>query len=59
MLKWSAIFLLIGVVAGVLGFSVVGGSLAPFVQAVFFLCLVLCIALLLGRLVRGPRVPRQ
>lgn len=59
MLRWPVVFLLLGVAAGVLGFSGMAGSFAPFVQAVFLICLVLFIGLLLGRLVRGPRVPRQ
>lgn len=57
MLRWALVWLGLALVAGVVGFSGRAGDFAPFVQAVFFICLVLTVGLLLARLARGPRVP--
>ncbi|TGY90040.1 DUF1328 domain-containing protein [Marinicauda algicola] len=56
MLRWALPSLALALVAGVFGFSGRAGDFAPLVQAVFFIALVLTVALLLARLVRGPRV---
>lgn len=59
MLTSAALILAAGLIAGIIGFAGMAGTLAPIAQAVFFLCLVVSLGLLLARLVRGPRVPRQ
>ncbi len=59
MLISAALILAVGLIAGIIGFAGMAGAFAPVAQAVFFLCVVVSIGLLLARLVRGPRVPRQ
>ena len=51
MLNYAIIFLLIALVAGVLGFGVIAGTAAMIAKVLFIIFLVLCIASLL----RGKR----
>ena len=56
MLRWSILFLVIALVAAVLGFTTVAGTAYPAAQIVFFVFLVLfVVSLLLG----GTRSPRE
>ncbi len=53
MLSWALTFLVIALIAGVLGFGVVAGTAANIAQVLFVVFLVLfVIGLLMGR--RGP-----
>ncbi len=53
MLSWALTFLVIALVAGVLGFGVVAGTAASIAKILFFVFLVLFIVgLVMGR--RGP-----
>jgi len=55
MLGWALTFLVIALIAGVLGFGVVAGTAASIAKILFFVFLVLfVIGLLMGR--RGPVV---
>ena len=54
MLQWSLAFLVIALIAGVLGFSTIAGTAYGAAKILFFVFLVLFVAtLLLGS--RGPR----
>jgi uncharacterized membrane protein YtjA (UPF0391 family) len=53
MLYYTILFLLISVVAGVLGFGVIAGTAATIAKVLFILFLVL----FLGSLMRRPRTP--
>jgi uncharacterized membrane protein YtjA (UPF0391 family) len=53
MLSWALTFLVIALIAGVLGFGVVAGTAATIAKILFFVFIVLFIVgLLMGR--RGP-----
>ncbi|QEG38148.1 DUF1328 domain-containing protein [Roseimaritima ulvae] len=55
MLGWALTFLIIALIAGVLGFGVVAGTAATIAKILFFVFLVLfVIGLVMGR--RGPAV---
>ena len=55
MLGWALTFLVIALIAGVLGFGVVAGTAASIAKILFFVFLVLFIVgLVMGR--RGPAV---
>ncbi len=55
MLSWALTFLVIALIAGVLGFGVISGTAASIAQILFFVFLVLfVIGLVMGR--RGPVV---
>jgi len=50
MLSWALTFLVIALIAGVLGFGVVAGTAAQIAQVLFFLFLVLfVVSLIFGR----------
>jgi uncharacterized membrane protein YtjA (UPF0391 family) len=53
MLSWALTFLVIALIAGVLGFGVIAGTAATIAKVLFFVFLVLfIIGLIMGR--RGP-----
>jgi len=55
MLSWALTFLVIALIAGVLGFGVVAGTAASIAKILFFVFLILfVVGLLMGR--RGPVV---
>ena len=55
MLSWAITFLVIALIAGLLGFTAIAGTAIGFAKIVFFVFLVLfVISLLMGR--RMPRV---
>ncbi|MCA9160864.1 MAG: DUF1328 domain-containing protein [Planctomycetales bacterium] len=55
MLGWALTFLVIALIAGVLGFGVIAGTAASIAKVLFFVFLVLfIIGLVMGR--RGPAV---
>ncbi len=53
MLSWALTFLVVAIIAGVLGFGVIAGTAASIAKVLFFVFLVLfVVGLLMGR--RGP-----
>jgi len=55
MLRWTLMFLVIALIAGVLGFGVIAGTAASIARILFFVFIVLfVIGLIMGR--RGPLV---
>lgn len=57
MLGWSLVFLLVAIVAGVLGFGGLAATSAGIAQTLFYIFLVLFIVSLIINMVRG-RSPR-
>lgn len=53
MLYWAAVFLIIALIAAVLGFGGIAASAAGIAKILFFVFLVLFAATLLGQLFRG------
>ncbi len=58
MLGWSLVFLLVAIVAGVLGFGGLASTSAGIAQTLFYIFLVLFIVSLIINLVRGRSPPR-
>ena len=57
MLSWALTFLVVALIAGVLGFGVVAGTAASIAQVLFFLFLVLfVVSLIFGRTPRTHRL---
>lgn len=57
MLRWSLSFLILALIAGVLGFYGLEGTLMQFAKILFFLFLVLfVVSLIFGRRAGGPVV---
>lgn len=59
MLQWAVIFLVLALVAGVLGFGNIAGLSMDFARILFFIFLILFVISLVFRLVtgKGPKVP--
>jgi uncharacterized membrane protein YtjA (UPF0391 family) len=58
MLHWTIVFLIIALIAGVLGFGVLAGAAMEIARVLFFVFLVLLVvSLIMGATRRGPRVP--
>ena len=56
MLKWAFIFLIIGLVLGVLGFGGVGGAFIGIAKILFFIALAIFLILLVLGLLAGKAV---
>jgi uncharacterized membrane protein YtjA (UPF0391 family) len=56
MLRWAFIFLLVGLVAGVLGFTSVAGASIAVAKTLFFVFMVIFVVLLIAGLAAGRRV---
>ncbi|AGA28839.1 DUF1328 domain-containing protein [Singulisphaera acidiphila] len=57
MLRWSLAFLILALIAGVLGFAGLEGTLMQFAKILFFVFLILfVISLIFGRRAGGPVV---
>ena len=56
MLRWAFIFLLVGLVAGVLGFTSVAGASIAIAKTLFFVFMVIFLVLLIAGLAAGRRV---
>jgi len=54
MLYWAVVFLVVALIAGALGFGVIGGTAYAVAKILFFIFLVLFILSLLGGSVRRP-----
>ena len=58
MLKWSVIFLIVAVVAGLLGFTSIAGASIAIAKVLFFVFMVLFVIALIGGLAVGKSVER-
>lgn len=56
MLKWALIFLVIGLVAGLLGFTAVAGTSIAIAKTLFFIFMVIFLVLLIAGLTVARRV---
>lgn len=56
MLKWAFIFLVIGLIAGLLGFTGIAGASIGIAKILFFIFLVIFLVLLIGGLTVFRRV---
>ncbi len=58
MLKWAAIFLVVGLVLGLLGFGGLGGAFVGVAKILFFVALAVFVVLLVLGLLAGRGVKR-
>jgi uncharacterized membrane protein YtjA (UPF0391 family) len=56
MLRWAVIFLVIGLIAGLLGFTGVAGASIAIAKTLFFIFMVIFLVLLLAGLTMARRV---
>lgn len=56
MLRWAVIFLVIGLIAGVLGFTSVAGASIAIAKTLFFILMVIFLVLLIAGLTVARRV---
>jgi uncharacterized membrane protein YtjA (UPF0391 family) len=56
MLRWALIFLVIGLVAGILGFGGIAGASFAIAKILFFVFLFIFLALLIGGLATARRL---
>jgi uncharacterized membrane protein YtjA (UPF0391 family) len=57
MLNWAIVFLIVALIAGVLGFGGISATAAGIAKILFFIFLVLFLVSLIARLVQGRRTP--
>jgi uncharacterized membrane protein YtjA (UPF0391 family) len=57
MLYWALVFLVVAIIAGLLGFGGIASASAGIAQVLFFIFLILLVASLVMYLVRGRRPP--
>ncbi len=56
MLKWAAIFLVIAIIAAILGFGVIAGAAADIAKFLFFLFVAIFVILLLLGIFIGKKI---
>ena len=56
MLRWAFLFLAIGLVAGILGFTGIAGASFAIAKILFFIFILIFLALLIGGLTIGRRL---
>lgn len=56
MLRWALIFLVIGLIAGLLGFTTIAGTSIAIAKTLFFIFLVIFLVLLIAGLTVARRV---
>jgi uncharacterized membrane protein YtjA (UPF0391 family) len=56
MLKWALIFLVVGLVAGLLGFTGIAGTSIAIAKTLFFIFMVIFLVLLIAGLAVGRRI---
>jgi uncharacterized membrane protein YtjA (UPF0391 family) len=56
MLRWAFIFLVIGLIAGLLGFTSVAGASVAIAKTLFFVFMVIFVVLLIAGLAAGRRI---
>jgi uncharacterized membrane protein YtjA (UPF0391 family) len=57
MLRWALIFLVVALIAGLLGFTTVAGASIAIAKILFYVFVVLFVVSLVMHLVRGRSVP--
>lgn len=58
MIKWALIFLVITLVAGLLGFTAIAGAAASIAKFLFFLFLGICVVLFIIGIFLGKRLKK-
>ncbi len=56
MLRWALIFLVIGLIAGILGFTSIAGTSIAIAKTLFFIFLVIFLVLLVAGLTVGRKI---
>lgn len=56
MLRWALIFLVIGLIAGILGFTSIAGTSIAIAKTLFFIFLVIFLVLLIAGLTVGRKI---
>jgi uncharacterized membrane protein YtjA (UPF0391 family) len=56
MLRWAVIFLVIAIIAAVLGFGAIAGTAAAIAKFLFWIFLVVCVVLFIAGLVAGRKI---
>jgi uncharacterized membrane protein YtjA (UPF0391 family) len=56
MLRWALVFLVIGLIAGVLGFTAVAGASIAIAKTLFFIFMVIFVVLLIAGLTVARRI---
>lgn len=56
MLRWAFIFLVIGLIAGLLGFTSIAGASVAIAKTLFFIFMVIFLVLLVAGLAAGRRI---
>ena len=56
MLRWALIFLVVGLIAGLLGFTGIAGASIAIAKTLFFIFMVIFLVLLIAGLAIGRRV---
>jgi len=56
MLRWALIFLVIGLIAGLLGFTSVAGASVAIAKTLFFIFMLIFLVLLIAGLAAGRRI---
>jgi uncharacterized membrane protein YtjA (UPF0391 family) len=56
MLKWSLIFLVLGLILGALGFGGIGGAFVGIAKVLFFIAIAIFVVLLIMALLAGKAV---
>ena len=56
MLRWAFVFLVIGLIAGVLGFTAVAGASIAIAKVLFFIFILIFLVLLIGGLTVARKV---
>lgn len=58
MLKWAAIFLVVGLIMGALGFGGIGGTFVDIAQVLFFIAIAIFVVLLVLGLLAGRGIKK-
>jgi len=56
MLRWALIFLVVGLIAGVLGFTSIAGASIAIAKTLFYIFILIFLVLLVAGIVTGRRV---
>ena len=56
MLRWALIFLVIGLIAGLLGFTSIAGASVAIAKTLFFIFMIIFLVLLVAGLAAGRRI---
>lgn len=56
MLRWALIFLIVGLIAGVLGFTSIAGASIAIAKTLFYIFILIFLVLLIAGVITGRRV---